>query len=562
MDAEQERLLDNELGEQIFDVSIFAEQYGLASRLEVLRKAAFLVQKDATVDQVPGLTKQEKAALHAEISHKWRQPLTMYLCIAATALGAMGQGWAQTGINGANLYYPKQFGIGSDILPDTLIVGFINSAIYLSNALIGSWLVAPLNDKYGRTGAVAIGTVISLVFNIAGSMAGNWQTLLLSRLVLGIGLAVVSGTLNIFAAESAPASIRGGLGVAWQMSCAFGIFLAFFTNMQIDSQPKTYGESGWRIMLLTAALPTLPLLVLIFICPESPSWYIKQSKRYDCTYRSLCRLRNTEIQAAKETIRLYLQSKTLEHPSKPRHVFGPLTELFTNPRIYRATLAAYTTMLSQQLCGINTVAFYSSTLFVEAKFSAHAAELASTIFGLVNFIGAVPAIWLMDLTGRRTLLLITLLPMSMVMEIAAMSFSLPESSTTLRFGLSTSMIYLFCFLYSFGMGPIPACYSAEVFPLSHRELGMSSATAVTNVFAAVLSLTFPWLLSVLGTTGSFMLYGLLNVVAWVLVFLFVPETKQRTLEELDEVFSVPTNDFIRREVSRSTTWMKRHVLRR
>lgn len=108
------------------------------------------------------------------------------------------------------------------------------------------------------------------------------------------------------------------------------------------------------------------------------------------------------------------------------------------------------------------------------------------------------------------------------------------------------------------MGPVPAAYSAEVFPLSHRELGASSAMAVTNLFAAALSLTFPWLLSALGNVSSFLLYAVLNIVAWVLVFLLVPETKKKSLDELDDVFSVPTEQFIRLHVKEvGPAWVKR-----
>jgi hypothetical protein len=105
------------------------------------------------------------------------------------------------------------------------------------------------------------------------------------------------------------------------------------------------------------------------------------------------------------------------------------------------------------------------------------------------------------------------------------------------------------------MGPVPPAYSAEVFPLSHRELGASSSMAITNIFAAILSLTFPWLLSTLGSTGSFLLYAFLNVAAWFLVFFLVPETKQKTLEELDDVFTVPTRKFVRERVDEAERWM-------
>ena len=196
-------------------------------------------------------------------------------------------------------------------------------------------------------------------------------------------------------------------------------------------------------------------------------------------------------------------------------------ELFTIPRIRRATMGAYTVMLAQQLCGINIVAFYSSTIFSNAGFSDFGALMASTIFGFVNFVGAFPAIWTMDTWGRRSLLLITLPFMALTMLAAGLSFSIPSDSPA-RFGLLATMIYLFCAEYSPGMGPVPCAYSAEVFPLSHREVGMSFAISTANCWAAVLALTFPRILAALGSQGAFELYAFLNVVALVLVLLFVP----------------------------------------
>lgn len=147
------------------------------------------------------------------------------------------------------------------------------------------------------------------------------------------------------------------------------------------------------------------------------------------------------------------------------------------------------------------------------------------------------------------------------MAVAALSFEMPDGR--LRFGIITSMIYLFCLLYSPGLGPVPAAYSAEVFPLSHREIGASSAMAVTNLFAAILSLTFPALLSGLGARGSFLIYAAGNVLGWWLVFLFVRETKQHTLEQLDGVFSVPTGDLIKYQLHEVLPWWtKKYVLLR
>lgn len=210
------------------------------------------------------------------------------------------------------------------------------------------------------------------------------------------------------------------------------------------------------------------------------------------------------------------------------------------------------------------MAFYSSTIFVQANFSHHAAELASVIFGLVNFLGAFPAIITMDTLGRRSLLLCTLPPMALSMLIAGWSFSSSfanvVSDPDTRFAVSAIMIYLFCLLYSPGMGPVPSSYAAEVYPLSHREIGASSASAVTCIFAALLSLTFPALLNAMGTAGAFELYAGLNIVAWLLVFLLMPETKQRSLEELDDVFSVSTRAFMRFHVLEYAPWWVRRYL--
>lgn len=218
-------------------------------------------------------------------------------------------------------------------------------------------------------------------------------------------------------------------------------------------------------------------------------------------------------------------------------------------------------MISQQLCGINIISFYSSTIFRDADFSNYGALLASVAFGFVNFIGAFPAVWTMDTFGRRSLLLLTLPIMAVTMLAAGLSFTIPNDSPA-HFGLLATMIYLFCAEYSPGMGPVPAAYSAEVFPLSHRELGMSSAVAVTNIWASALSLTFPALLSFLGSQGSFTLYAGLNVVAFVLVFLFVPETRLKTLDELDQVFSISTRRFVRYQIMEYIPWWtRRYVLR-
>ncbi len=366
-----------------------------------------------------------------------------------------------------------------------------------------------------------------------------------------------ASTVPIYAAENCPAAIRGGLVMSWQMWTAFGIFLGFSANLAVYNT----GNISWRLQLGSAFIPAVPLLVGVYFCPESPRWYIKKH-RYAKAFQSLCRLRNTPLQAARDLYYIHAQIQEEADIIGKSNYVGRFIELFTIPRVRRATLASFVVMLAQQMCGINIIAFYSSTVFKLANAGDLQALLASWGFGLVNFTFAWPAIWTIDTWGRRTLLLFTFPQMAWTLLAAGLSFIINENSPA-HLGLIAFFIFLFAAFYSPGEGPVPFTYSAEVFPLSHREVGMSWAVATCLFWAAVLSITFPRLLIAFHPVGAFCFYAGLNVTALVLIFLFVPETKQRTLEELDYVFAVPTRTHVHYQVTKALPWwIKRYVLLR
>jgi len=219
-------------------------------------------------------------------------------------------------------------------------------------------------------------------------------------------------------------------------------------------------------------------------------------------------------------------------------------------------------MIGQQMCGINIIAFYSATIFKEGGATEKEALIASFGFGLVNFLFAWPAVWTIDTFGRRGLLLFTFPNMFWTLLTAGMCYYIPKESSA-HLGLIAFFIYLFGAFYSPGEGPIPFTYSAEVFPLSHREVGMSWAVATNNFWGAVLSLTLPRMLRVFRPQGVFGFYAGLNVIALIMIFLWMPETKQRTLEELDYVFGVPTRTHMKYQAGKNLPWwFKTYVLRR
>ena len=186
------------------------------------------------------------------------------------------------------------------------------------------------------------------------------------------------------------------------------------------------------------------------------------------------------------------------------------------------------------------------------------ANWASVVFGLVNFLGAFPAIWTMDRYGRRWLLLCTLPPMAVTMGLASASFWISDEYP--RLIALASCVYIFCALYSPGMGPVPCAYSAEIYPLEIREVGMSMAISTSALWATVLSLTFPILLETLGEQGAFALYAVLNVVAWALCWGFVRETKGVELEKMDLVFESSTKAFVREAWKDGLLWRQRRTI--
>lgn len=215
-----------------------------------------------------------------------------------------------------------------------------------------------------------------------------------------------------------------------------------------------------------------------------------------------------------------------------------------------------------KFCGVNVIAYYSSQIFLDGGFSETSALSASLGFGVINWLFALPAVYTIDSFGRRNLLLTTFPLMSLFLFFTGFSFLIPEDTMhTPRIGCIALGIYLFGIVYSPGEGPVPFTYSAEAYPLYVRAYGMSLATATTWFFNFVLSITWPSLQAAFTPTGAFSWYAGWNIVGFVLVLLLLPETKGKTLEELDQVFSVPTHIHAAYGLRQVPYFFKRYLLR-
>ncbi|KAH8159842.1 hypothetical protein CIB48_g8405 [Xylaria polymorpha] len=544
------------------------------------------------------LTAREKLALKKE-KDSLPSETTMLIVVLTVSLAAFLQGFVQSSINGASLY-ANEFGldtvkpdIGSSPSKPTANewkLGAVNASPFLFAALVGCWLALPINERFGRRGAMAIAACLIFASSLGSAFCDDWKQLFAARVFNGIGMGIKAVSTPILASETAVGYWRGTSILAWQLCLILG----------------------------APFVPSIFLLVSLYFCPESPRYYMRQRSAHfdpERAYGILLRLRGCEVinqTATREDYRtnrnlqlqalrdIYLIYKSVQQEEQslqadedtsnrgvPHGFFGYLRnyitqykQLFTRRRLRNALVSSSIVSLAQQLCGINVFAFYSGPLFsglLHNNTDRLLPLVYSLVFGVVNFIFGLPAIRTIDTLGRRKWLVLTLPLMCLFMTAAALSTLIPESKT--RGGIVALFVYrrsypqsprsrireltiraVFAIAYSPGMGPVPFTLASESFPLSHREAGCAFAIATNLGFAGLLSISFPSIYAGLHDGGTLGLFAGLNLVAFLLVFLLVEETKRRSLEDLDSIFDVRKSRFTRYQVVEYLPWFFRHYV--
>ncbi|KAJ5472387.1 hypothetical protein N7530_006388 [Penicillium desertorum] len=529
--------------------------------LEILIRGARIAQQ-RWGDAPPGFTPAEFEAIKNENSKSYLsflQTRGLLVTVMATACAAITQGWQQSTINASSLFLNWKVDFG---LEDKLMIGFINAAPWLSGSVIGTWLSDPLQERFGRRPALFISAVFCVALVIGTARCTTWQTLLVCRVLLGVGIGSKASIAPIFAAEAAPDRHRGKVLMMWQLFDALGIFLGFLCALIV--------MDSWRVLLATAIIPAIVLLFLVFMCPESPRFLI-QRNRYPEAYKSLLELRGTPIQAARDLYYIHAQLQTEAVTVWDRHegnswwsegeqiyayqkwinkgnFFKRMMYLATDKRTRRACTVASIVMASQQLCGINILAFYSSSILrdpsdPEALFTdPTAVKWYNFAFGLANFLFTFPAYIYIDLRGRRPLLLVSFIGMFFSLVAVSGFFEIVDHDTRLiLIAVFTSLFFVF--FYSIGAGPIPFTLSAEVFPLCVREVGMSFSVMINFLGLGLLVLFVPELTKAFGRQSHLLFFfSGLNVLALILIFLLVPKTKDVSLENMNSIFNRATKE--------------------
>ena len=558
----ESNILSQYTEQQVMDMG---RNYALKHDLdpELFSRAAAIARSPTEFNSMSFLTDSEKESLNKEFTKKWHMPGRLIQVIALGSMAAAVQGMDESVINGATLFYPKAFGVTPEKMKNAdLVEGLVNSAPYLCCSVIACWTSDLWNRHLGRKWTIFWTCMISALTCIWSGFVNNWWHLFIARFFLGFGIGVKSATVPAYAAECTPKQIRGSLVMLWQFFTAVGIMFGYVASLAFYYVPdRGIGDGlNWRLMLGSAAIPAIIVLLQVPFVPESPRWLMGKGRHVEA-FESLKELRVDDITAARDCFYQYVLLQ--EEGSYNGPTWKRFIEMFTIRRNRNGALGSWVVMFMQQFCGINVIAYYSSSIFVQSGFSVISSLLASWGFGMINFMFAIPAFFTIDKFGRRFLLLTTFPLMAIFLLIAGFGFFIDQDSNPHgRLGMIIVGIYLFACVYSSGEGPVPFTYSAEAFPLYIRDLGMSWATATCWFFNFILAFTWPRLQNAFTPTGAFGWYAAWNVIGFFLVLWFLPETKGLTLEELVDVFDVSCIEHAKYQTRNIWNHFQRVILRR
>jgi sugar porter (SP) family MFS transporter len=434
----------------------------------------------------------------------------VYFAVGVAALGGLLFGYDTGVISGAILFITKQFSLSAtmeEIVVSSVLVGAVAGAI-IGGALTG---------RFGRRKMIILAGIIFTASALGTALAPTVSWLIAARVVSGIGIGIASFISPMYIAELVPAKVRGSLVAVNMLAITSGIVVAYLVDYAFSS------SGGWRYMFGLAAIPSIALIIGMWRLPDSPRWLISKSKVEQA--RQILQRARTVSDVSPEITDI---QKSMEKQGA-----GGLKGLF-QPSLRMPMIVGLGLAVFQQITGINTVIYYAPTIFKFAGITAAGpAILAGAGLTMVMWLFHVLAIFLMDRVGRRPLLLVGVAGQIIGLAILGAAFQFQQLASFKSYvAIGGLVIYVACF--AFGLGPIFWLLISEIYPLKVRGAAMSAVTVTNWALNLVVAVTFLTLVGVLGHAGTFWLYGVIAIGAWVFLYLLVPETKGKTLEQIEE----------------------------
>jgi len=421
------------------------------------------------------------------------------------AIGGLLFGFDTAVINGAIVFIKQQFGLSdsqTEIAASSLLLGCV----------FGASVAAFTSDRFGRKRALLGAAALFTLSSIGAALPRNLIELSVARLVGGIAIGIASTLSPLYIAEIAPAQKRGFLVSLNQLAIVSGILLSYSVNYLLTGT----SSSNWRWMFASAAVPSAAFLLTLFLIPESPRWLVQKGREQEAG-QILTRMIGPQASSAEiEAIHAAISKEG-----------GDLLD----PAFRKALTVAILIALFSQFTGINTIIYYGSLVFLEhvPHQTPGTALWANVIIGAINFVATVAGMLLIDRSGRKVLLM---------SAFGGMAAALVVVSAAIRLQLSGIIVLIFVLTYvacfAVGVGTGTWVLMAEICPTRIRGRAMSVATVCLWCGTLLVTLTFLSLVNVFTAPGVFLMYAVVSIGAFLFVWRGVPETKGRTLEEIEQ----------------------------
>lgn len=432
----------------------------------------------------------------------------VYLVTAVTAIGGFLFGYDTGVISGALLFIEKDFSLSP------FVEGVVVSSI-LVGAFAGAMAGGPFSDRYGRRRSILLLAAVFAVGSLLAAFAGSVPMLVGARVILGIAVGGASVLVPIYIAEAAPPHLRGRLVSVNQLLLTVGILGAYLTNALFDY------DGGWRWMFALGLVPAAVLAAGMLPLPETPRWLVEHGQR-DLALRVLGRLRD-EGTARRELADIERMGEDADR--------SRLRDL-VQPWVRPALIAGIGVSVLGQASGINTVIYYAPKILKAAGLGSSSAILATVGIGAVNVLMTLVGMALIDRSGRRRLLMIGFAVMAVCLVVLGVVLGGTISGATGWIAIVCLLVYIAAFAISVGV--VVFVLPSEVYPLAVRGAAMSATLMCNWAMNFLVSLTFLSLLNGLGSSFTFGLYAVVCVLGFLYAVKLVPETKNRSLEEIEQ----------------------------
>jgi len=395
----------------------------------------------------------------------------------------------------------------------------------LVGCIFGAALAGTTSDRLGRKKVLIISAVLLLVSAVGTAIPRNLTEFIIYRFIGGLGVGAASLVSPMYIAEITPARTRGRMVSVNQFAIVSGFLVVYFANyfIALGKEETWIVQTGWRWMFGSESLPASVLLVLAFFVPESPRWLTKQKREQE----AIGILTKVDGQQ-------FAQKELLSIKDAIAHESGSVAQLF-EPGMKIVLVIGIVLAVLQQVTGINAVLYYAPEIFKNLGARTESALLQTVVVGAVNIGFTIIAIWTVDRLGRKPLMLIGSLGMGLTLMSLGLAFYFNQKSLWV---LLIVLGYIGCFAMS--LGPVTWVILSEIFPTGIRGRAMAIATVILWISCFLVSQTFPmmdknkWLVEKFHHGFSFWIYAVFCVVELFFVWLLVPETKGKTLEEIEK----------------------------